>query len=167
MKKIKLMAIVMLLMIAGLSSTLSATRPVSYVHKLMDLEGCRMSFSVTQLDTIYYIVVCAESDRLCFIDEPKMKMQTASGEVLTMFGFPLNGYEDSFLIHTGYFSIPFHANHSMAVFEATPQQFELMKVGITRVKITMLPYVHDHTFKKDKIGQPLYEQYLEIKAHDF
>lgn len=167
MKRIKLMAIVLMLMMAGLSSTLSATRPVSYVHKLLDLEGSRMSFSVTQLDTTYYIVVCAESDRLCFIDEPKMKMQTASGEVLTMAGFPLNGYEDSFLIHTGYFSIPFHSSHSMAVFEATPQQFEAMKSGVTRVKITMLPYVHDHTFKKDKIGQPLYEQYLEIKAHDF
>ncbi len=68
------MALVMLLMMAGFSSPLSATRPVSYVHKLLDLEGCQMSFSVTQLDTIYYIVVCAESDRLRFIDEPKMKM---------------------------------------------------------------------------------------------
>lgn len=167
MKRVKLIAIAVLLLMAGFSSTLSATRPVSYIHKILDLEGCQMSFSVTQLDTVYYIVVCAESDRLCFIDEPKMKMQTASGEVLTMVGFPLNGYEDSFLIHTGYFSIPFHSSHSMAVFEATPQQFEAMKDGVTRIKITMLPYMHDHTFKKDKIGLPLYEQYKKIKASDF
>ncbi|MDE6001962.1 MAG: hypothetical protein K2G76_00475, partial [Prevotella sp.] len=55
--------------------------------------------------------------------------------------------------------------YSTAQFRITPEQFELIKNGIAKVRLSTIPVEHERTFRKDKIGRKLYQFYL--KADNF
>ena len=52
---------------------------------------------------------------------------------------------------------------STAQFEVSPEQFELLKDGIIKVRLTTTPIEHEREFKEDKIGKKLYEFYLDAQ----
>ena len=85
-----------------------------------------------------------------------MKVRTFDDEVLTL--------EGSVVDNIG---IPSFDILSTAQFKCTPEQFEKLKRGISKVRLSMTPENHERTFKKDKMGKKLYKQYLQAAKDDF
>lgn len=55
---------------------------------------------------------------------------------------------------------------STAQFSITPEQFEILKEGVAKIRLSMTPMNHERTFKKDKIGKKLYEFFQKEKTKD-
>ena len=62
--------------------------------------------------------------------------------------------------------IPISLINSAAQFVVTPQQFELLKSGVKKIRLSTTPIEHERTFKKDRIGKKLYEFYIEQRDKD-
>ncbi len=139
---------------------------VSYSHKPLTNEACSINFSVAKKDSSYFIVVTAHSDKLIFINEPTMKIRTFKGDVLTFDGLLIGNDKESFGAIMGDIILPIDSKLSTAQFKVTPEQFEQIKTGILKIRLSMAPINHEHTFKKDKIGEKLYDLYLKIKKQD-
>lgn len=54
--------------------------------------------------------------------------------------------------------------NSTAQFLITPQQFELLKDGVAKIRISMTPMNHEKSFKKDKIGKKLYDFFIKQQS---
>ena len=48
----------------------------------------------------------------------------------------------------------------------TREQFELLREGVAKVRLSTLPIEHERTFKKDKLGKKLYNFYLHQMNKD-
>lgn len=93
-----------------------------------------------------------------------MKIRTFNDEVITLSGdFQGNGSESIGLV-AGNLVIPFTDIISTAQFKVTPSQFEEIKNGVSKVRLSMTPMNHERTFKKDKIGKKLYELFIEARS---
>ena len=144
----------------------SFAQSVGYSYKLLAKEGCEMKYSVAKQDTSYFIIATVTSDNMRFLSEPTMKVRTFNDEVITLSGVLLsNDSETSGFIYGG-FVIPITEKSSTAQFKITPQQFEELKNGVSKIRLSMSPMNHERTFKKDKIGGKLYKFYLKAKAQD-
>lgn len=56
--------------------------------------------------------------------------------------------------------------YAIAQFDILPQQFDLIKNGIQKIRLSTTPESHERYFKKDKIGKKLYQFYLNEKQKD-
>ena len=139
---------------------------VGYSYKSLTKEGCDMKYSVAKQDTSYYIVATANSDNLRFLSESTMKIRTFNDEVITLSGILIGNDSKTAGFIYGNFVIPITDKSSTAQFKITPQQFEVLKNGVSKIRISMSPINHERTFKKDKIGGKLYKFYLKAKAQD-
>ena len=139
---------------------------VSYTYKPLAAEGCTMKYSVAKKDSTYLIVVTVSSDRMRFLSEPTMKIRTFGDEVITLEGIPLHDETQSIGVMAGNVMIPISSISSTAQFKVTPEQFEEIRKGISKVLVFMSPMNHERTFKKDKIGKKLYQLFLKVKAQD-
>ena len=92
-----------------------------------------------------------------------MMIRTANGDVLKFSGELIDNGTESAGIVSGNMVIPVTSIISTAQFEVSPEQFELLKDGIIKVRLTTIPIEHEREFKKDKIGKKLYEFYLNVK----
>jgi hypothetical protein len=45
----------------------------------------------------------------------------------------------------------------------SPEQFELLKDGIVKVRLSTTPIEHEREFKKDKIGKKLYAFFASLR----
>lgn len=167
MKKIRLFVLAAMLMVTGLATETVVAQSVRYAYHLHKEERCIVNFSVTQQDSTYYIVVCMTSQKLRFLDQPTMKLQTGNGEVVTLTGQPIGNSQDAFRVGTSYFSLPIKNTDAVAMFPASAEQFEQLKHGVTKIRISMVPFCHDRSFDKDLIGKPLYDLYKKLKDVDF
>ncbi len=95
-----------------------------------------------------------------------MKIRTFNDEVITLSGVLLDNESKSAGIVSGNILIPITSIYSTAQFNVTPEQFEAISVGISKVRLSMTPMNHERTFKKDKIGKKLYQFYLKVKTQD-
>ena len=86
-----------------------------------------------------------------------MMVRTANGEVLKFNGELLDNGAISTGIVSGNMVIPVSSIISTAQFRVSPEQFELLKDGIVKVRLSTTPIEHEREFKKDKIGKKLYE----------
>ena len=145
----------------------SATKPVKYLHKVLTLDGCYVEYRVTKQDPYFYIVVAVNSDRLRFLSEPTMKVRTFKDEVLTFSGSLIDTSNSPWGLVTGHMVLPFDDILSVAQFIVTPDEFEKLKSGISKVRLSMTPANHERTFNKDKMGKKLYKLYLEAQKDDF
>ena len=125
-----------------------------------------MKYSVAKQDTSYYIVATATSDKMRFLSEPTMKVRTFNDEVITLSGVLLGNDSKTAGFLYGNFVIPITEKSSTAQFKITPQQFEALKNGVSKIRLSMSPMNHERTFKKDKIGGKLYKFYLKAKDQD-
>ena len=55
---------------------------------------------------------------------------------------------------------------STAQFKISPQQFELLKKGVAKIRLSTIPIEHERTFTKDKIGKKLYQFFMKQKDKD-
>ena len=139
---------------------------VDYTYKPLAAEGCNVKYSVANNDSSYFIVVTVRSDRMYFLSEPTMKIRTSNGEVFTFEGTVIGDGNESFGVVSGNMVIPITGIISTAQFKVMPEQFELIKMGISKIRLSMTPMNHERTFKRDKIGKKLYEFYLRLKNQD-
>ena len=142
---------------------------VSYTYRPLAAEGCQMKYSVIKQDTTYYIVATVSSDRLMFIKEPVMLIKNYDGKVVKLEGDIISNGSESAGILVSNVMIPVTEINSTAQFKITPEQFEIIKNGIAKVRLSTIPIQHERTFKKDKIGKKLYKFYMkaQMKSDDF
>lgn len=141
-----------------------AQKFVSYSHKILSVEGCEVSFSVVNQGSEYYVVTSVSSERLVLVENPIMMIRTFEDEVLTLNGSLVNNSSKTSNINIG--GNVAHITHlvSIAQFAVTPEQFQMLRHGIAKIRLTMAPINHEKTFKKDEIGVELYRLYLKEKA---
>jgi len=142
---------------------------VSYTYRPLAAEGCQMKYSVIKQDTTYYIVATVSSDRLMFIKQPVMLIKNYDGKVVKLEGDIISNGSESAGILVSNVMIPVTEINSTAQFKITPEQFEIIKNGIAKVRLSTIPIQHERTFKKDKIGKKLYKFYqkAQMKSNDF
>lgn len=63
----------------------------------------------------------------------------------------------------GYVFVPISEVKAMAMFKVSEQEMEMFKAGVERIRLSTLPIKHDRTFKNDRIGQELYQNYQSEK----
>lgn len=144
----------------------STAQTVGYTYKALAAEGCSMKYGVVKQDMNYYIIATVRSDRMNFLKESTMKIRTFSGDVITLKGEVIGGGSESGGVVIGSMVIPVTEIRSTAQFSITPEEFELLNNGVSKVRLSMIPMDHERTFKKDKIGRKLYLLYLKAKAKD-
>ena len=154
------------LFLFGLDAT---AQTVGYSFRPLAAEGCNMKYSVTKQDSAYYIIVTVRSDRMKFLKESTFLIKNFDGEIIRLQGDLIGNGSESAGIMAGNIMIPVTEINSTAQFRISPEQFELIKNGIAKVRLSTIPIKHERTFKKDKIGKKLYQFYLKAKskADDF
>ena len=135
---------------------------VGYTYRPLAAEGCNMKYSVAKQDTAYYIIATVKSDRLNFLKESTMLLKTFDGEVIKLYG---SGSETAGIV-SGNIVLPVTEISSTAQFKISPQQFELLKKGVAKIRLSTIPIEHERTFAKDKIGKKLYQFFLKQKNKD-
>ena len=141
-----------------------SAQTVSYTYKALAAEGCNIKYRVAKQDSSFYIIATVRSDRMRFLNEPTMKIRTFYNEVITLSGVLLGNGSESAGIVSGNIVFPITEINSTAQFRIKPAQFEEIKNGIAKVRLSMTPMNHERTFKKDKIGKKLYQFYLKVKS---
>ena len=123
---------------------------VGYTYKPLATEGCSVKYGVVQKDSSYFIVATVNSDRLVFLSEPTMKIRTFDGDVFTFDGVVIANGNESLGMMIGSLVLPITEIISTAQFKVTPKQFEQIKMGISKIRLSMTPMNHERTFKKDR-----------------
>ncbi len=161
MKKLTILCLIIIL-----GNIYAYAQRVSYSYRILAPEGCTMFYSVAKQDTSYYIIATVRSDRMQYLSEPTMKIRTFNDEVFELNGVPLGSGSESAGIMMGNIMVPVTEIHSTAQFKIFPQQVEMIKNGVAKIRLSMTPMNHERTFKKDKIGKKLYKFYLKAKEQD-
>lgn len=162
MNRIKLSFVALFMSIAMLANA----QTVGYTYKALAAEGCNMKYSVSKQGDKYSIVATVRSDRMVFLGQPTMKVRTFNDTLLELSGVVIGGGSESAGIVSGNIVIPVTEINSTAQFSITPEQFEILKEGVAKIRLSMTPMNHERTFKKDKIGKKLYQFFLKEKAKD-
>lgn len=139
---------------------------VGYTYRPLAAEGCNMKYSVVKQDTAYYIIATVKSDRLNFLKESTMLLKTFDGEVIKLYGSQIGSGSETAGIVSGNIVLPVTEISSTAQFKISPQQFELLKKGVAKIRLSTIPIEHEWTFAKDKIGKKLYQFFLKQKNKD-
>ncbi|MBR1400222.1 MAG: hypothetical protein IJ562_01365 [Prevotella sp.] len=139
---------------------------VGYTFRPLAAEGCSMKYSVTKQDTVYYIIATVRSDRMKFLKEPTMLIKNFYGEVIKLQGDLIGNGSESAGIMVGNMMLPVTEINSTAQFRISQEQFELIRNGIAKVRLSTIPIGHERTFRKDKIGKKLYQFYLKAKSKE-
>ena len=92
-----------------------------------------------------------------------MMVRTTNGDVIKFTGELIDNDTKTAGFVSGNMIIPVTSVMSTAQFEVLPSQFDLLKDGIIKVRLTTIPIEHEREFKNDKIGKKLYEFFLEAK----
>ena len=157
--------LILIVLISAMFVTINNVKAqtVDYTYKALAAEGCSMKYSVAKQNDKFYIIATVSSDRMKFLKESTMMVRTANGDVIKFFGELIDNGTETAGIVSGNMVIPITSIISTAQFEVTPEQFELLKDGIIKIRLTTTPIEHEREFNKDKIGKKLYEFYIKAK----
>lgn len=157
--------IILFIVLTMFSANINA-QTVGYTYRPLAAEGCNMKYSVVKQDTAYYIIATVKSDRLNFLKESTMLLKTFDGEVIKLYGSQIGSGSETAGIVSGNIVLPVTEISSTAQFKISPQQFELLKKGVAKIRLSTIPIEHKRTFAKDKIGKKLYQFFLKQKNKD-
>lgn len=157
--------IILSIVLTMFSANINA-QTVGYTYRPLAAEGCNMKYSVVKQDTAYYIIATVKSDRLNFLKESTMLLKTFDGEVIKLYGSHIDSGSETAGIVSGNIVLPVTEISSTAQFKISPQQFELLKKGVAKIRLSTIPIGHERTFAKDKIGKKLYQFFLKQKNKD-
>ena len=158
MKKILLF----LFLVIGINA---AAQTVGYSRRVLAADDSNVKYSVVKRDSAYYIIATISSARTKFLPESTMLIKNFDGEVIKLKGSLIDNHTKSVGRVEENVIQPETYVYSTAQFRITPEQFELIKNGIAKVRLSTIPVEHERTFRKDKIGRKLYQFYL--KADNF
>ena len=119
---------------------------VEYSYRPLAAEGCNMKYSVTKQDTTFYIIATVRSDRLKFLKESTFLIKTFDGEIIKLKGDLIDNGSQSFGVMAGNVMLPVTEINSTAQFRISPYQFELIKNGIAKVRLSTIPIEHERIF---------------------
>lgn len=119
--------------------------------------------SVAKQDSIYSLVVTVKSSEYKYLSNPTMLIRTFGDKVIKLQGTHLGDDKETTGILIGSIMCPVSEISTTAQFRITPEQFEQIKDGVKKVRLSMTPKVHEKEFSKDKIGSKLYNLYLKTK----
>ena len=161
------MRLIFVLLTAVIFPFFASAQTVKYTHKPFSYDECSVEYSVSKVDTTYYILATVRSDKMRFLNNPIMKIRTFKDQVLTLYGYVFNDYSEIARYNTiGNVAYPVTEIISSAQFKVSPKQFELIKSGVSKIRLSMTPVNHERIFKSDKIGKKLYQFYLDAKLMD-
>lgn len=139
---------------------------VWYLHKPLSPDGCELEYFVSKQGDEYYIIATVSSDRLRFIDEPTLKIRTFGGHLIELRGAVIeNEKTTKSVIEEDAITTKTEIS-ATAQFVITPQEFELIKEGVAKIRLSMTPMNHERIFKSDRIGEKLYMLYLKEMQQD-
>lgn len=139
---------------------------VGYTYKALAAEGCTMEFSIAKRDTAFCIIATVRSDRLTFLTDPTFLIKTFNGDIIKLKGVVIGNGSKSTGIVSGNIVIPITEISSSAQFHISERELELIKDGVAKVRLSTTPMEHERSFKKDKIGEKLYQFYQQKKMQD-
>lgn len=153
-------SLVIMMIVTSCVSRYFERKSVGYTYKPLAAEGCSMSYSVLKQDSVYYIIATVSSDRMKFLREPTMLIKTFDNEIVLLKGELFDTDADVVNVGTGDVMIPASVVRSTAQFKVTSCQFEQIKKGIAKIRLSTIPIEHEREFRKDVLGKNLYELYL-------
>ncbi len=157
----------LILLFALFACCTSYAQTVGYTYKALAAKGCNVRYGVAKQDSTYYIFVTIKSDRIVFLQQSTMLLKTFDGDVIKLYGGLNSTSSTTAGGHvTGNVVTTSTEICSMAQFETSPEQFELIKNGIAKVRLSTIPIEHERAFSKDKIGKKLYQFYLKQRDKD-
>lgn len=133
---------------------------VSYIHEPFSAHGCKMKFSVEKEGLTYFLVVKMRSEGMHFANEPQILIRTFNDDLIEVYGEIITDkYVEKKWTETSSWSIVY--DRTIARFEMDPKQFEMLKDGVARIRISTVPVEHEKIFEKDKIGKKIYKSFLK------
>ena len=141
-------------------------KSVSYSYKPLAAEGCSVSYSVVQSENQANIVVTVQSDRLVFGNTPTMMLKNFKGEVLKLEGVNLQSRSETGGVLINNVIIPVTELSAMAEFPIEEKNIDFFASGISKVRLSTVPIVHEREFKKDVIGGYLFTTLRKINISD-
>jgi hypothetical protein len=127
-------------------------KSVSYTHKPLAAEGCTVSYSALQQDGQLQIIVTVKSDRLVFGDSPIMMLKNFKGEVLKLDGINLQSRSESSGVLINNIVVPITELSALAQFPVNKEDIPFFESGISKVRLSTVPIVHEKEFSTDVIG---------------
>ncbi len=155
-----LFAVVALLVSCG------AAKSVSYMHKPLAAEGCSVSYSAIQNDGQAMIVVTVKSDRLVFSNNPTMMLKNFKGEVLKLEGIDLQSRSETGGVLINNVVVPVTELSAMAEFPVNEKDFDFFASGISKVRLSTVPIVHEKEFSSDVIGEYLFTSLQKVSTSE-
>ena len=114
-------------------------KSVSYTHKPIAAEGLQ-------------IIVTVKSDRLVFGDSPIMMLKNFKGEVLKLDGINLQSRSESSGVLINNIVVPITELSALAQFPVNKEDIPFFESGISKVRLSTVPIVHEKEFSTDVIG---------------
>lgn len=138
---------------------------VAYTYRPFAAEGCSVWYTPSIVNDTAYIVVSVQSDRLVFTDNPTMLVRFfGSDQVMQLSGIKMNTTTKHGGIVVSNVIVPTTDFQAMAMFMVTEEQMAMFEKGVEKIRFTTVPIAHERTFKKDKIGGKIYQNYKEVKT---
>jgi hypothetical protein len=150
--------IVLYLLISLLLVSCGTSKSVSYSHKPLAEEGCRVSYAVLEQEGQLQIIATVKSDRLVFSDDPIMMLRNFNGEVLRLNGKCLQSRTETGGIIINNMVLPVSELNAMALFPVSEDDIDFFLPGIAKVRLSTLPIVHEKSFSRDVIGSYLFRE---------
>lgn len=119
-------------------------------------EGCTVSYSTVQNDGQLMIVVTVKSDRLVFNNHPAMLLKNFKGEVLKLEGMDLKARTETGGVLINNVIVPITELSAMAEFPIDEKDIDFFASGVSKVRLSTVPIVHEREFDSDVIGNYLF-----------
>ncbi len=159
MKKLVLLISSILLLVSC-----GTQKQISYIHRPLAAEGCTVSWSVLPENGSLNIVTTVKSDRLMFSNSPVLMLKNFNGEVLQLEGTSLQPRSETSGVMSGSIFIPISEVSAIAQFPISEQDISFFKSGISKVRLTTVPLVHEKEFSNDQIGAFLYKALMNTNT---
>lgn len=162
--RFKCLMVIFIILLTVLPKLMSQT--VTYIHKPLAAEGCTVEYTLSKQNNDYYIIATVKSDRLIFSKDSYFWLKTVDDDIIKLEGTSIISNSESGGVLIGNIVVPVTDLISTAQFKITEKDLELLKKGVIKVRLSTIPFEHEKTFKKDKIGKMLYKFYQKKKSQN-
>ncbi len=128
---------------------------VSYTHRTFGKGSAIVHYYAVWQESKPSLLVTVESDKMDFDEHPVLQLRFFGvDEPLRVEGeqLPPIVVEDQGMIR--------------AKFPLDEEDVELFAKGVSKVRLSTMPYTHEKTFKRDGIGKRLFREFQKAKAKD-
>lgn len=150
----------------------ASAQKARYFHKLLSEEGCEVRLWASSTTEGKAIVVSMTANSIYLTGYPMMMLKTSDGDVLTLQGTQLgagtSSYAVGYVATSNFYAMPIYGSevNSSAMFPITDEQIELLRKGISKIRLSTVPIVHEREFRRDKIGRKLRKGFDEMRSMD-